>query len=127
MKLYQKLAQLIQARANCNNVCNQEWFHKHEDRIEELVKEHMPAGGGFDSGTHIDFIKSTSESLVFTTAFHHMNEIGYYDGWTEHTVKVTPSLQWGFELKISGRNRNDIKDYMHEVFNTTLADIEITD
>ena len=49
-----------------------------------------------------------------------MNENGYYDGWTEHTVTVTPSLQHAFSLRISGRNRNDIKDMMHESFNYAL-------
>ena len=42
-----------------------------------------------------------------------------YDGWTEHTVTVTPSFS-GFNMRISGRNRNDIKDHMHETFYSAL-------
>lgn len=50
-----------------------------------------------------------------------MNDAGYYDGWTEHTITVTPAFIGGFELSISGRNRNDIKDYISEVFNQALS------
>jgi hypothetical protein len=49
-----------------------------------------------------------------------MNEQGSYDGWTEHTVIVTPSLAMGYRLRITGRDRNGIKEYMHDVFNAAL-------
>jgi len=45
-----------------------------------------------------------------------MNEHGFYDGWTEHRITVKPSLAFGFELTISGRDRNEIKDYLSDVF-----------
>jgi hypothetical protein len=48
-----------------------------------------------------------------------MNDTGYYDGWTEHTVTVTPSFS-GINIRVSGRNRNDIKDYIHETFSYAL-------
>lgn len=44
-----------------------------------------------------------------------MNECGYYDGWTAHTITVTPSFS-GFNLLISGRDRNDIKAYIRDTF-----------
>ena len=62
---------------------------------------------------------STPDKLVFYTSFHHMNDNGFYDGWTEHTVTVRPSLQFGFNMKISGQNRNEIKYHLHDVFYTT--------
>jgi hypothetical protein len=59
-----------------------------------------------------------------------MNQHGFYTGWTEHVVTVLPSLQYGFTLKISGRNHRGIKDYISEVFydalNQTLI-IEVKD
>ena len=120
MKLYQELASRIQARLNCAESGNVEWFEKHEARIEELVKNYMPSGSGFDCGTKIDLDKSTPEKLVFYTDFHHMNEVGYYDGWTEHRITVRPSLAFGFTLTISGKNRNEIKDYIHQAFDCAL-------
>jgi hypothetical protein len=45
-----------------------------------------------------------------------MNETGFYEGWTEHTIRVKPSLAWGFDLSISGPDRDGIKDYIADVF-----------
>ena len=51
-----------------------------------------------------------------------MTEHGYYDGWTEHDVIVTPSLRSpGFSLRITGRNRRDIKEYIADAFHDALA------
>jgi len=54
-----------------------------------------------------------------------MNENGYYDGWTAHTVTVTPSLARAFNLRISGRNRNDIKEMMYQDFDYALR-VDVT-
>jgi len=119
-KLYQELASKIDARITCAQKGNTEWYDKHEQDILSLIDKYMPAGSGFDSGTHIDFDKSTGERIVFNTSFHHMDEMGGYDGWTEHTITVKPSLIFGYVLTISGRNRNQIKEYMYDVFSSTL-------
>lgn len=117
--LYSELASLIAAKQNCLNSGNTEWFEKHSDRIAYLVKEHMPSGSGFDAGTHLDFVQSHAERLVFNTSFHHMDDGGGYCGWTEHVVTITPSFS-GFNMRISGRNRNDIKEYIGEMFHDAL-------
>jgi hypothetical protein len=80
----------------------------------------MPSGSGFDSGTTLDLDASHADKLVFQTSFHHMDENGYYDGWTEHTVTVTPSLRDRYHIRISGRNRNDIKEMIHQSFDVAL-------
>jgi hypothetical protein len=84
------------------------------------LMDSAPRGSGFDNGTTVEI--GRGGTLVFETAFHHMNDGGYYDGWTEHTVRVKPCLQWGFDLTVSGRNRNNIKDYIAEVFDTWLRE-----
>lgn len=122
--LYVELAQLVQARKNClasfkATGVDTGWFDRHSQRIENLVSEHMPSGSGFDNGTRIMIEGSHAEKLVFTTSFHHMDEVGGYDGWTEHTVTVTPSFG-GFNLRITGRNRNDIKENIHVMFDEAL-------
>ncbi len=124
-ELYAVLASLVQARINCDNATprNAEWFGRHEDRIEELVKDYMPSGSGVDCGTKMDLDASTSDKLVFTTSYHHMNESGMYDGWTEHTVTVTPSLAFGFTLRIGGRDHNDIKEYLRDLFAEALGTV----
>jgi len=119
-KLYAVLASLIQARANCIESNNEEWRDRHEDRAQSLVKEYMPSGSGFDSGTHLDWDRSTTDKLIFTTSYHAMNEGGYYDGWTNHAVIVRPSLANGYYLRITGPNPHEFKDYAHEVFSNAL-------
>ena len=119
--LYSELASTVNAMHTCERNPQQygEWTAKHADRISELVREHMPSGSGFDCGTHMDVEASHGEKLVFTTSFHHMDDNGYYCGWTEHTIVVTPSFS-GFNLRISGRDRNGIKDYIHDAFSMAL-------
>lgn len=122
--IYRRLALLVNARATCIERGNKEWKITHEDEIERLVKEYLPSGGGFDNGTKFDFVHSTDEKLVFDTSFHHMNEHGSYDGWTEHRVTVRASLAHDIVITISGRNRNDVKDYIFESFDQCLRTIE---
>lgn len=121
--LYRALSSLVSARLNCiarKPTANVEWQSKHEDSIAELV-EFLPSGSGIDGGTKIDLDASTPEKLVFTFGFHHMNDAGMYDGWTEHTLTVRPSLQFDIATTISGRNRNDIKDYLYETYGYALT------
>jgi hypothetical protein len=119
--LYSELASTVDALHTCKTKPEQygEWIGRHAENIGKLVSEYMPSGSGFDCGTKMDLIESHAEKLVFNTGFHHMNDGGYYDGWTEHTVTVTPSFS-GFNLRVSGRNRNEIKDYIHEMFSHAL-------
>lgn len=120
-KLYQKIASLIAARNNCRKSNNNEWLVTHEDTIEFLVKNYMPSGSGIDCGTQINLEKSTPEKLVFTFSYHHMNEGGMYDGWTEHTLTVRPSLAHDIDIRISGRDRNQIKEYLYETYQHALT------
>lgn len=122
--LYQKLACLILAHHNCIASGNTEWRDRHEDSISAIIKQFMPSGSGIDSGTSLDLdacLRHPGERLVFTAPFHHMNENGMYDGWTSHTVIVTPSLWSEFDIRITGKDRNDIKKYLHEVFHHALT------
>lgn len=119
--LYQALAGLVGARINCQKSGNKEWEERHGEGIDRLV-DFLPSGSGIDSGSEIDLDKSTSNKLVFVLGYHHMDEHGVYCGWTHHTVTVHSHLHSGFELTISGPNRSEIKDYLHEVFHSALLD-----
>ena len=114
--VYKEIASRLNAMENCLKSGNQDWAYKHEATIRELCANELPSGSGFNNGTGFDFDKSTPEKLVFLTSYHHMNDGSYYDGWTAHSVIVTPSLQFGFNIKVTGQNRNDIKDYIAEMF-----------
>lgn len=114
-----KLSLLLQARTNCGKLGNKEWFARHEAAAHEICKN-GPSGSGIDQGTKLDVACSDADKLVFIVAFHHMNEVGYYDGWTEHTIRVYPAFQ-GVRLTISGEDRDEIKDYLHDVYYTWLT------
>ena len=90
------------------------------EEAHRLVREHMPSGSGFDAGTELVIDVCDSSCLVFKTAFHHMDEHGGYDGWTEHKVKVTAEFG-GFDVYVGGQNRNQIRAYIGDVFHDALS------
>lgn len=123
---YREFACKMQALLNCIEADNSEWEANHREWLEKECKN-GPSGSGIDSGTHIDLDKSSGEKLVFETAYHHMDEGGCYDGWTTHSVIVTPSLQFVFQLRITGRDRNQIKEYLYDVYSNWLREeVEIS-
>lgn len=124
MQVYQAIARKIEAMRNCNRNGNWEWFTRHHDAIDSIIREHMPSGSGFDCGTKFDacgHVDSPRDELRFNVEFHHMNNGGYYDGWTSHCVIVRPSLSHGFTLHVTGRDKRGIKEYIADVFNTALS------
>lgn len=118
-KLFAEFASTLSAIDNCRKNGNNEWLERHETSLAKL-ESFLPRGSGIDTGTTIDRDRSKPEKLVFAFSFHHMDENGYYHGWTDHTLIVTPSLQFGYALRITGRNRNDIQDYLYETFGYAL-------
>ena len=116
----QALSSAIQARLNCIEHDNDEWRERHQETGDAIAHEYLPSGAGIDNGAQIDWSRSTGEKIVIDTSYHHINEVGYYDGWTDHTITVRASLLSDFRLKISGRNRNDIKEHLYEIFYDAL-------
>lgn len=121
-KLYQEIAVLITSIQNCYKAKNHEWAKRHIATINKLVADFMPSGSGLDTGTKMDHM-SEPNTLIFNTAYHHMNESGFYDGWTEHKIIVKPSLAFGMEMRITGQDRNDIKEHLHEVYREALEQV----
>lgn len=104
------------------------WIYGNQTGIGEWIEkflaaaEILPSGSGIDAGTTIDLAASTPDRIVLTMSFHHMNDGGFYDGWTDHTIVVRPSLAFGVDLRVTGRNRNEIKDYLHDVYALALRE-----
>jgi len=118
-KVYRRLAQLLTAIENCRS-SNNPWIDKHEQRLTHVM-DTAPSGSGIDNGVQLDD-SSTPEKLVFTADYHHMDDHGFYTSWTHHKVTVRPSLAYGIDIKVSGQNRNEIKDYLADVFYTWLKE-----
>lgn len=111
MKVYQALAQIT--------VLHDQQPDLAESKLKNIMQS-APRGSGFDSGTMFLADDSSRRKLVFYTEYHHMTDTGYYDGWTEHKITVMADLICGYIVTISGRNRNDIKDYIREVISCWL-------
>lgn len=108
------LSRAVVSGRNAEASDNAEWAEKWAERVVDIM-EGAPSGSGFDSGTQLgDAHKQSDRRLTFATSFHHMNEAGY-NGWTDHLVTAEMTFN-GLDVKVSGRNRNDIKDYIAELF-----------
>lgn len=123
--LYKAIIGAVIARSNCEKMGNHEWFERHSERIEKLVKDHMSGGSGIDSGTTIDLDKCKVNRLVFGSSYHMMNENGFYCGWVDFTVTVTGSLLNDFDLNIKGpfsrfKAADGLSDYLYDVFDIEL-------
>lgn len=116
----QALAGKFDAWKRCQETGN-DYAVNHLQRINEIMRDILPSGSGWDNATTFDFDHSTPEKLRMFGQYHHMDDGGGYAGWTEHTITVSASLVFGLDIRISGRNRNDIKEYLHDLFHHCLS------
>lgn len=90
--------------------------------LEYIESMYLPSGSGFDQGSTIDYDESGKNKIVIVTAFHHMDEHGFYDRWTSHSVHCIPEFSHnGFRLLIKGKDYRDIKDYILWLFHDALT------
>lgn len=121
--LYKVIATQLGILENTNRAqseLTEQWRHRALEHLSQIQRDILPSGSGFDNGTRIDLDKSNPNKIVFTTSYHHMNDQGYYDGWTHHTVTVKACLRLGLSLTISGVDRNEIKAFILDEFRETL-------
>lgn len=123
--LIAKIANTVEAYKNCCKDHN-DYADIHYETLKMIEKEHLPHGSGIDSGCEIDIDKSNGGKVIINTSFHHMDENGFYDGWTEHNVIVTPSF-YGFHTKVTGKDKNMIKDYLvDEFYDALIKEVDMT-
>lgn len=101
---------------------NDEFMPVCKDRLYKL-EQMLPSGSGIDSGCKIDVENSSSDKVVILFSWHHMNENGFYDGWTDHKLIVKPKLWNSFDMRITGRDRNYIKEHLYDLFDSALREI----
>lgn len=116
--LAQAIAEAAEARNNCLKSGNDEWRLRWESRLNELA-DYLPSGSGVDNGTAILWDSSNTASITLHIEYHHMNDGGFYDGWTEHSVVVKPTFS-GLNVHVKGRDRNQIKDYLSDLLHESL-------
>lgn len=109
LPLYQAVARIVEARANCLKSENHEWVVRWEERLRSLARKHLPRGSGIDSGTEIS-LDSEPDKLILTFGFHHMDDVGQYTHWTHQRLEVVPSLAHDFDLKITQEEWDEDED-----------------
>ena len=106
-----ELANLINAIKHCKPAY-QDLANSTIDEMDSL----LPHGSGIDGICEIDRNNSTIDKIIVNLEYHHLNDAGYYEGWTSHQVILTPSFIGGFDLKVTGKDKNGIKDYLSNLF-----------
>ena len=119
--LVANFATLMQARANCRASGNNEWRHIHGRVLKRLADNFLPHGSGIDGDTILSCDDAGwRERFFIHFNFHHMDELGFYDGWTTHMLTVKPTFT-GIAMSVSGQNKRDIKNYLYEIFEHALT------
>jgi hypothetical protein len=129
-KWYTEMASRIDARNRCYENGN-DWYKTHDDVIDQLI-DLLPHGSGVDANTQLllDECKPYDKpirKIVIASSYHAMNENGYYDGWYDFKIIITPDFS-GIDINIKGKfgKEQDIKDYLFDYFYYAItADVEI--
>ncbi len=119
MKVYQRIAHCLQAIENCKRSGNQEWERRHAETLQEIERDYLPHGSGFDWGCKI-LETSTPQRLAISCDWHKMNEGGFYCGRADFVAIVKPCLLFDFVVSIRGRDWNQVKDYVHSTMQHVL-------
>lgn len=116
MKLYKAIAQAVEKHSV-------ERFMDIATKELQELKQFYPSGNGIEANFLVGH--SDKDRLVFDVSYHHMNSNGYYVGYSNHLVIVVPSLLWDFEIRVTGKNKNNVKGCLCDVFNDALRqDVE---
>lgn len=122
--IVQFLATTLQAIEYCEQKGMKKARDQHDERFEKVMRDTAPSGSGIDAGTkffgHRMERGGVVTKIAFEVGFHHMDENGFYDGWTHHQVVVWPTFD-GISVAVTGRDRNDIKEYLREVYYNWLT------
>jgi len=100
------------------------WVNHWEEQIHSIM-ETAPSGSGINNGTILLQDECRDQRLVFRLGYHHMDDGGYYVGWSWHNVVVKPEFN-GLNIRVTGKNVRDIKEHLHEMmYNWLTYDILI--
>lgn len=113
------IAAAYRAHENCLDAGNLEWAFKWEARLDNLIKECLPSGSGFDGD--ITLVEVADNKLVFAVPYHPMNSNGYYEAWEAARVVVRPV--WG-GLDVTARGAGSMhNDYIAEEMHAHLSEV----
>ena len=113
LKLYQKIIQTRKALEACEKAGNIKAYNSHCETLQGIHKNYLPSGSGFDGQITIE--EATDKKLVIRFDWHILNDNGYYDGWLDLLLIVTPNLSSDFDMKIkwytNGNDKRKVEKY----------------
>jgi hypothetical protein len=123
MKRNRPLYQSIAAALQWTRTTSADFADRAKEELEAYLSQ-LPSGSGIDAGVNLYEAKSNDKRLVFTFAFHHMNDNGYYTHWSYHTMTVTPAFD-GIDIKITkgGVRDEHFMEYLYDTFYQNLESI----
>ena len=123
-KLYAMIANAILVLKSKNGLLGNDALRFQADVLEDIEENFLPSGSGFDAGCKISLEDSSHDKIVITSSYHKLNEYGYYDGWIDLIVTVTPSLIFNFVLTIDGEGIDDLdREYFQDEFGNALGQL----
>ena len=127
--IIQQIHTAWQAKENCERSNNTEWAEKWTTTLREIENNNLPYGSGFDNGTTIESV--TSEKIIFKSAYHLMDDSGYYREWIDFIIIVRPGFTTisidavGPFSRLQKKSYGyGIKDYIEEEFYNCLIEEE---
>jgi hypothetical protein len=129
-KIYEHIANIAY---QINKSSSEYWKDIWEQDLEHLERNYLPSGSGFDAGCSINLVETKVNRLVIDFDYHHMDQNGYYNGWSHNQLILTASLVWDFDIRIVNRKgghriQSYDRDYFIDVFNYALnQELDITE
>lgn len=78
-----------------------------ELHVRFYASEFLPHGSGIDNGCVVDIKKSSLSKIILSVDWHHMDEHGYYDGWSTYTVTIAATFGDMHHIKVTGGRKDE--------------------
>lgn len=131
MPLYRAMAHRLAQIANLQEAArplDDPFLVEAKQALKDLIDE-LPHGSGIDCDWHVTGERPGGEhgckKLILRNSYHHMDECGGYDGWTDFKVTVTGDLLSDIDVLVQGRfpaKYADTRDYLCEILTHALKE-----
>lgn len=101
---------------DANQCLDKKWVVPSKARLSELL-EPLPRSNGLDAGVVFDWNRSKPNKFIFSFNYYYRDKRGDRSGWTRHQLIITAGYFNKFYMRITGRNKNKMKESLLTLFN----------
>jgi len=115
---YSRYASANNAMQYCIKQGLEEMAGNWQEQLAGLIDD-LPHGSGIDGDWSHEF---KNGKIILNNSFHVMDDAGFYDGWIDFAAVISPSLQFGADVSISGNfgKHQDLKGYLAEIIGEAI-------